>query len=67
MANIVVDLSNEAARVRALLPQLDVRNRAEAERSLRFAERALQQPNLGERYESLEELQAIDAKRGQRP
>jgi hypothetical protein len=67
MANIVVDLSNEAARVRALLPQLDVRNRAEAERSLRFAERALQQPNLGEMYESLEELQAIDAKRGQRP
>lgn len=56
MPNIVVELRTEMARVSALLEKFDDVKRGDAQRSIRFAELALQQSALNDMYESLDEL-----------
>jgi hypothetical protein len=56
VANVVIELNHEIARVTALLPKLDPVTRDKAERSIRFGELAMKQVAIGDIYESIDEL-----------
>lgn len=58
-SNIVIELAREIARVRSLLEKFEPQKRREAERTIRFAELAQQQCDIGSMYEFFDDLRGI--------
>lgn len=61
MSNIVTEVNREIVRVRSLWEKIPVDKQDAAARTIRFAELALQQCNIGDLYESLDDLKEITA------
>jgi hypothetical protein len=62
--NIVGELAVEIVRVRDLLEKLDAGARDNAERTIRFAQLAMQQCSYEDMRESLDDLRAISVGSG---
>jgi hypothetical protein len=60
--NIIVSLTQEMARVHALIPRLDPDRRSEAQTALRFAETSMATNSLEGMTESLSDLREFTLK-----